>query len=39
MPQISELQESFIPWVKTGYEKMGWGINEGYFETCLEQKI
>lgn len=38
MPQISELQESFIPWVKTGYEKMGWGISEGYFETCYQQQ-
>ncbi len=38
MPQISELQESFIPWVKTGYEKMGWGKDEAYFETCFQQQ-
>jgi GNAT superfamily N-acetyltransferase len=38
MPQISELQESFIPWVKKGYGKMGWEPDEGYFEKCLEQQ-
>ena len=38
MPHISELEKSFIPWVKTGYEKMGWGNDEGYFEICLEQQ-
>ena len=38
MLQISELQQSFIAWAKTGYTKMGWGEDEGYFETCLEQQ-
>jgi GNAT superfamily N-acetyltransferase len=38
MPQISQLQETFIPWVKTGYEKMGWGKDDDYFETCYQQQ-
>jgi GNAT superfamily N-acetyltransferase len=38
MPQISKLEASFIPWVKIGYEKMGWGEDEGYFERCLERQ-
>jgi GNAT superfamily N-acetyltransferase len=37
MPQISKLEQSFIPWAKTGYAKMGWA-EEGYFEKCLEQQ-
>jgi GNAT superfamily N-acetyltransferase len=37
MAQISQLAESFIPWLKTGYEKMGWGKDEGYFENCYAQ--
>jgi GNAT superfamily N-acetyltransferase len=38
MPQISQLQETFIPWVKTGYEKMGWAKDDSYFETCYQQQ-
>jgi GNAT superfamily N-acetyltransferase len=38
VPQISELQESFISWAKMDCEKMGWGKDESYFEKCLEQQ-
>ena len=36
--KISQLEERFIPWATAGYEKMGWEVDEGYFESCLEEQ-